>query len=119
LKSPDSHRKTPTIDAKESVMKTKAERFIDHVQSALIQTRHTMASTPAVTAVWSLLRELEQASRAAVFIPETVTAEEAAREFVSFLYEEDSLAPDPSDAPEWLRAYVIGELELSVSERLS
>jgi hypothetical protein len=100
-------------------MKTKAERFIDHVQSALIQSRHPIACAPTVTAAWSLLRELEQASRAAVYIPEMVTAEEAAREFVRFLYEEDLLAPDPSDAPEWLRAYVIGELELSASERLS
>jgi len=100
-------------------MKTKAERFIDHVQSALIQTRHSIVSASSVTAVWSLLRELEQASRATVYIPDTVTAEQAAREFVSFLYEDDLFAPDPSDAPEWLRAYVIGELEMSVSERLS
>jgi hypothetical protein len=100
-------------------MKTKAERFIDHVQNALIQTRHSTACASRVTAAWSLIRELEQASRAAVYIPEAVTAEEAGREFVRFLYEEDSLASDPSDAPDWLRAYVIGELELSASERLS
>ena len=100
-------------------MKTKAERFIDHVQSALIQNKHTVTNAPAVTAVWSLLQELEQASRAAVYIPETLSAEEAARQFVSFLYEFDSVAPDPTDAPDWLRAYVIGELEMSVSERLS
>jgi len=100
-------------------MKTKAERFIDHVQSALIRTRHTVASGATVTAAWSLLRELEQASRAAVYIPDVVTAEEAARAFVGFLYDDDSPARDPSDAPDWLRAYVIGELEMSVAERRS
>lgn len=100
-------------------MKTKAERFIDHVQSALIKSKHTVTHAPAVTAVWSLLRELEQASRAAVYIPETLSAEEAAQQFVSFLYEEDSLAPDPADAPPWLRSYVIAELEMSSSEHLS
>ena len=96
-------------------MKTKAERFIDQVQSVLIQSKHTGAYAPAM---WSLLRELEQASRAAIHIPESLSAEEAAQQFVSFLYEVDSLAPDPADAPDWLRSYVIGELELSVSERL-
>ena len=100
-------------------MKTKAERFIDHVQSALIQNKHTATTAPAVTAVWSLLRELEQASRAAVHIPESLSAEEAAHQFVDFLYEIDSLAPDPSDAPAWLRSYVISELELSDSEQVS
>ena len=42
-------------------MKTKAERFIDHVQSLLIQSRHPFEQVPAVTAMWSLLKELEQA----------------------------------------------------------
>ncbi|MFT3781694.1 MAG: hypothetical protein QM790_06710 [Nibricoccus sp.] len=100
-------------------MKTKAERFIDHVQSALIKGRHMTIQAPAVTAVWSLLKELEQASRAAVYIPETLSPEEAARQFVSFLYQDDSAAPDPSDAPAWLRSYVIAELEMSCSEHLS
>lgn len=100
-------------------MKTKAERFIDHVQSALIQSRHTTVQAPAVTAVWSLLKELEQASRAAVYIPEDLSAEEAAQHFVSFLYEDDAYAPDPADAPPWLRSYVIAELEMSCSEHLS
>lgn len=100
-------------------MKTKAERFIDHVQNALIRSRHMVTSGPAVTAVWSLLRELEQASRAAVYIPEALTAEEAAQQFVRFLYDDASGAPDPSDAPPWLRSYVIAELEMSCGEHLS
>ena len=100
-------------------MKTKAERFIDYVQSALIQNRHTVPSAPAVTAEWTLLTELEQASRAAMYIPDTLPVDEAALDFVRFLFETDTIAPDPADAPEWLRAYVIGELEMSVSERLS
>ncbi|MFT3870967.1 MAG: hypothetical protein QM715_21140 [Nibricoccus sp.] len=100
-------------------MKTKAERFIDHVQSALIQSRHTTVQAPAVTAVWSLLKELEQASHAAVYIPEDLSPEDAAQQFVSFLYEDDAFAPDPADAPPWLRSYVIAELEMSCSEHLS
>jgi len=92
-------------------MKTKAERFIDHVQDALIQSKPTATNVAPVTAVWSLLRELEQASRASVYIPESVSAEDAAREFVQFLFEIDSLVSDPNDAPAWLRAYVIAELE--------
>ena len=59
-------------------MKTKAERFIDHVQAALIRSKRTVTFSPAVTAMWSLLRELEQASHAAIYIPETLSAEEAA-----------------------------------------
>lgn len=97
-------------------MKTKAERFIDHVQNALIQNKHTTSTAPAVVAAWSLIRELEQASRAAIHIPDTLSAEEAARDFVSFLYEIDSLAPEPDDAPAWLRSYVIAELEMSASQ---
>ena len=100
-------------------MKTKAERFIDHVQSALIQSRHTTVQAPAVTAVWSLLKELEQASHAAVYIPEDLPAEDAAQQFVSFLYEDDAYAPDPADAPPWIRSYVIAELEMSCTEHLS
>jgi hypothetical protein len=92
-------------------MKTKAERFIDHVQSALVQNKHPVANAPAVTAVWSLLRELEQASHAAVHIPDTLSAEEAAYQFVRFLSEIDSNGSDPNDAPAWLREYVIAELE--------
>lgn len=95
-------------------MKTKAERFIDHVQSLLIQSRHPFAQVPAVTAMWSLLKELEQASHATMYIPETLSAEEAAREFVRFLYDVDLVAPDPADAPAWLRSYVIAELEMAV-----
>jgi hypothetical protein len=100
-------------------MKTKAERFIDHVQHALIRSRHMVVRVPTVTAVWSLLKELEQASRAAVYIPDTMTAEEAADQFVRFLYDEGALAPDPADAPHWLRTYVIAELETSCAEPLS
>jgi len=100
-------------------MKTKAERFIDHVQNLLIQNKHTAANAPAVTAVWSLLRELEQASRAAVYIPETVSARDAAFEFVHFLSAIDTTDSDPNDAPAWLRAYVIAELETSGSTELS
>ncbi len=97
-------------------MKTKAERFIDHVQSLLIQSKHPAANTSAVTVVWSLLKELEQASRATMYIPDTLSAEEAAREFARFLYDTDPLvAADPADAPAWLRAYVIAELEMSVT----
>ena len=92
-------------------MKTKAERFIDHVQSALIQSKHPVANAPAVTAVWSLLRELEQASHAAVHIPDSLSAEEAAHQFVRFLSEIDPNGSDPNDAPAWLREYVIAELE--------
>jgi hypothetical protein len=94
-------------------MKTKAERFIDHVQNALIQGRRVTPHASAVTAVWSLLRELEQASRAAVYIPESVTPEEAAAQFVRFLSEIDTSSSDPNDAPPWLREYVIAELETS------
>jgi hypothetical protein len=100
-------------------MKTKAERFIDHVQSALIRSRSTITYSPAVTAVWSLLKELEHASHAAVYIPETLSPEEAAEQFVSFLYEDDDAAPDPDDAPAWLRSYVISELEMSCPEHQS
>jgi len=92
-------------------MKTKAERFIDHVQSLLIQSKHPVANAPAVTAVWSLLRELEQASRAALHIPEWVSPEEAASQFVRFLSEIEPNGTDPNDAPAWLREYVIAELE--------
>ena len=94
-------------------MKTKAERFIDHVQNALIQSKRMSASSSSVTAVWSLLRELEQASRAAVHIPESISAEDAARQFIQFLSEIDTLTSDPNDAPAWLHAYVIAELEAS------
>ena len=103
----------------ESEMKTKAERFIDHVQSTLIKSRPTAASVSTVTAAWSLLQELERASRAAIYIPEVLSAEDAADEFVRFLYDGDPAAPDPADAPPWLRTYVIAELELSCSEHLS
>lgn len=100
-------------------MKTKAERFIDHVQSALIRNRSTITSSPAIAAAWSLLRELEQASRAAVYIPDALSAEEAADQFVRFLYEDDAIAPDPDEAPAWLRSYVIAELEMSCLEHQS
>ena len=100
-------------------MKTKAERFIDHVQSALIKNRSTVTSSPAFAAAWSLLRELEQASRAAVYIPDMLPAEEAADQFVRFLYEDDAAAPDPDEAPAWLRSYVIAELEMSCPEQQS
>lgn len=100
-------------------MKTKAERFIDHVQSALITNRSTSTYAPTVVAAWSLLTELEQASRAAVYIPEVLSAEEAAKQFVRFLYEDDADAPSPIDAPPWLRSYVISELELSCVEHRS
>lgn len=96
-------------------MKTKAERFIDHVQSALIKNRSTITYSPAVAAVWSLLRELEQASHASVYIPDEVSPEEAADQFVRFLYDDDAAAPDPDEAPPWLRSYVIAELEMSCS----
>jgi len=96
-------------------MKTKAERFIDHVQSLLIQCKQPAANSPAVTAAWSLLRELEQASRAAMYLPELHSPEDAAREYVRFLYDVEVLAPDPVDAPAWLRTYVIAELEMAVS----
>jgi hypothetical protein len=114
-----AHRSTSKYHAKEYEMKTKAERFIDHVQSALIRNRSTVTYSPAVAAVWSLLRELEQASHAAVFIPETLSAEEAAEQFVRFLYEDDAAAPDPDDVPHWLRTYVIAELEMSCAEHQS
>lgn len=100
-------------------MKTKAERFIDHVQSALIRSKRTITLSPAAAAMWSLLRELEQASHAAVYIPETLPAEEAADQYVRFLYEDDAAAPDPDDAPHWLRTYVIAELEMSCPEHQS
>jgi hypothetical protein len=100
-------------------MKTKAERFIDHVQNLLIQNKHTAANAPAVTAVWSLLQELEQASRAAVYVPDLISAQDAAFQFVHFLAAIDSPASDPNDAPAWLRAYVIAELETSGPSGLS
>ena len=96
-------------------MKTKAEIFSDHVRSILMRSMHPVKNAPAVTAVWSLLRELEQASRAAAHIPKTLSAEEAARQFVNFIYEIDAITPDSVDAPTWLRSYVIAELEISVS----
>ncbi len=96
-------------------MKTKAERFIDHVQSMLIQSKHPFEHATSVTTAWSLLKELELASRAALYVPETLLAEDAARDFVRFLYEDDAFAPDPVDAPVWLRTYVIAELEMSIS----
>jgi len=94
-------------------MKTKAERFIDHVQSTLIQSKHPVTNAPAVTAVWSLLRELEQASHAAVHIPDSISPEEAACQFVRFLSEIEPNGSDPNDAPAWLREYVIAELEMA------
>jgi len=94
-------------------MKTKAERFIDYVQSALIQSKHPVANAPAVTAVWSLLRELEQASHAAVHIPDSISAEEAAGQFVRFLSEIEPNGANPDDVPAWLREYVIAELEMA------
>ncbi len=95
-------------------MKTKVELFIELVESALIRNQHIAANMPAVTAVWSMLQNLEQASRAAMFIPKSITPEKAAQQYVDFICEIDSFAAESSDTPAWLRAYVIAELEMSV-----
>ena len=93
--------------------KAKAEQFVDHVQNALIMKRQ--ARGRETTAVWSVLYELEQASHAAMYIPDSLSPEDAAREFVQFLIAMDTRERDLTDIPTWLHAFVIAELEPSVS----
>lgn len=90
--------------------KAKAEQFIDYVQNALILGRRTLAGVAPTTMVWSLLHELEQASRAAIYIPEDVTAEEAAREFVRFVTDPEQPSTDFESTPSWLREFLLAEL---------
>jgi hypothetical protein len=93
--------------------KAKAEQFIDFVQNALILGRRTRGRT--TTAVWSVLYDLEQASHAAVYIPDSLSAEDAAREFVQFLAEMESREYDPKKTPAWLHGFVMAEIETSAS----
>lgn len=90
--------------------KAKAEQFIDYVQNALILGRRTIAGVAPTTMVWSLLHELEQASRAAPYIPEQLAAEVAAREFVKFISDPQQPDDDFSSTPLWLREFLLAEL---------
>lgn len=93
--------------------KAKAEQFIDCVQNALILGRRTSGHT--TTTAWSVLYDLEQASHAAVYIPHSLSAEDAAREFIEFLSEMDQGRPVFKTTPSWLHAFVVAELDPALS----